>query len=318
MKKVVGITSALLVTALLFCSCNLQADVGETEQGSEASESETRQTLPKDTESTKKPTGFNFPKPPEPTGELVDTIKVMTYNLQGGQPDGRTLTARSAMHAAKINLVDPDVVLLCEARNFDNWRQDLNVSVLTAKCDVKYGIIEFSEAESTNVILYNEEKFECLSAEALKLADGGDEYSRSAVIAVLRVKESGEELVAVSTHLDLNYFATKEQIWEIIDHIDESYSQYQTRIIAGDLNCESFAATMLGGPNAVHEDGLLASGYYSANQKPDRTYTHKSKILDYVYFTGLYPTAYRVVTDAVGDYEPSDHYPVYTELGIYR
>lgn len=313
-KIIIGLCIISLILSVSSCGVP-QTEESLEEQSSE--DSETRQTSKASTKVQKPTLGYTFSEPPLPDGELIDTIKVMTYNLQGGKPDGRTLTVRSSMHAAKINLVDPDVVLLCEARNFDRRDQDLKVSLLTSKCDVSYGIIEFSAEKSTNVILYNNEKLECVSSEVIELAEGGDEYSRSAVIAVLRLKQSEKEIVAVSTHLDLNMFAAEEQIREIIDHLGENYSEYDTQIIAGDLNFESFEVTLMGGPNSIHEDGLIASGYYSANIERKRTYTHKSKILDYIYFKGAYPEKYRVVTDSVDDYEPSDHYPVYTELAIY-
>lgn len=319
MVKLLRVICVLCVFAVMLSvdSCGAYR-IGETAQSGEESEQQTPQTAKKSEKTAKPAPVYTFPKPPEPTGELVDTLKVMTYNIQGGKPDGRTLTVRSSMHAAKINLVDPDVVLLCEARNFDRRDQDLKVSLLTSKCDVSYGIIEFSAEKSTNVILYNNEKLECVSSEVIRLDDGGDEYSRSAVIATLKLKQSGEEIVAVSTHLDLNMFAAQEQVWEILDCLEEKYSEYGTQIIAGDLNFESFEITMVGGPSVIHEDAIGKCGYYSANQRLDRTYTHKAKILDYIYFKGSYPSGYRVVTDTVGDYEPSDHYPVYAELGIYK
>ena len=305
-----------ILAAVLLTSCGI-GEVGfETEATDTGTETERTVVPPKETEKPKPPV-YTFPQAPLPTGELIDSIKVMTYNIQGGKPDGRTLTVRSTYHAAKINLVSPDIVLLSEARNFDRRDQDLNIGTLTSKCDVPYGIVQFSAEKSTNAILYNNEKFDCISSEVIQLAEGGDEYSRSAVRAVLSLKQSGEELVAVATHLDLNMFAANEQIWEILDHLEENYSEYETQIVAGDLNFQSFQATLLGGPNGVHEEGLMKCGFYSSNIKNDRTCTFGSKILDYVYFKGAYPQAYRVIRDAVGEYEPSDHYPVYTELGIY-
>ena len=304
-----------MILAVGSCGASQTEEIAEPQS---ESESETRQTVVQNNKTEKPSLPYTFSEPPKPEGEAIDTIKVMTYNLQGGKPDGLTLTARSSGHAAKINLYDPDLVLLCEARNFDRRDQDLNVGVLTAKCDVKYEILQFPEVRSTNVILYSSERFECISSEAIPLADGGDEYSRSAAIAVLRLRQSGEEIVAVSTHLDLNMFAAEVQVREIMDHLAEKYSEYDTQIIAGDLNYESFEATLLGSPNSIHENGLIAGGYYSANIERDRTFTHKSKIIDYIYFKGSYPEKYRVVTDAVGDAEPSDHYPVYAELGIYE
>ena len=314
-KRMLAAMCALAIVLSMGACSETQTDEVETDQSE--TESDTRQTVVPNNKVEKPSLPYTFSEPPKPEGEVVDNIKVMTYNLQGGKPDGRTLTARSSMHAAKINLVDPDLVLLCEARNFDRRDQDLNVGVLTAKCDVKYEILQFPAVRSTNVILYSNEKFECISSEAISLAEGGDEYSRSAAIAVLRLRQSGEEIVAVATHLDLNMFAAEVQVREIMDHLAEKYSEYDTQIIGGDLNFESFEATLLGSPNTIHENGLIAGGYYSANIDRDRTFTHKTKIIDYIYFRGAYPENYRVVTDVVGDYEPSDHYPVYTELRIY-
>ena len=314
-KRMLAAMCALAIVLSMGACSETQTDEVETDQSE--TESETRKTAVPNNKTEKPSLPYTFSEPPLPEGEVVDNIKVMTYNLQGGKPDGLTLAARSSGHAAKINLYDPDLVLLCEARNFDRRDQDLNVGVLTVKCDVPYEILQFPEVRSTNVILYNSEKFECISSEAILLADGGDEYSRSAAIAVLRLKQSGEEIVAVATHLDLNMFAAEVQVREIMDHLAENYSEYDRQIIAGDLNYESFEATLLGSPNTIHENGLIAGGYYSANIDRDRTFTHKTKIIDYIYFRGAYPENYRVVTDVVGDAEPSDHYPVYAELRIY-
>ena len=311
------VACVLLAMLLLFASCNMTENEDISEKTDSGSVEQTVDDTQKPQETPQTPARYTAPEPPVLEGDVADTLKVMTYNLQGGKPDGKSLTVRSSDHAEKINLVDPDVVLLCEARHFSRKDHDLDVSILTAKCDIPYGILQSPEKRSTNVILYNEEKLECVSFEAIPLADGGDEYERSAAIALLKHKESGVCIVAVSVHLDLNTFASEEQAKELLTHLNENYSEYGTQIIAGDFNRESFAITYMGGLDAVHEYALTDGGFYSANQGLDRTYTHKSSILDYIYFKGAYPTAYKVITESVGD-EPSDHYPVYAELQIYK
>ena len=258
--------------------------------------------------------------------DVTDTVKTMTYNINNGQVNDKIASARLDYIAAQINTVDPDIVLLGEAHHYSNTRYNIAISDLTAKCDVNYGIVEFTEEESTNVILYNKDKFTLLKSEYLSIGTGTtdtDQYARDAVFAKLKRISDNREILAVATHISVSN--GMNQVRAILTHVRDNYADVERRIIAGDLNVQSLAiATAQGNETAsnkyVHENSFGNKDftdifYTDANVSVDTTATfpESNQVIDYIYTTNLNANNYQVLTGGQAS-NASDHNAVYAEL----
>ena len=262
----------------------------------------------------------------------AETVKVMSYNINNGQVNDKTLKNRLNYIAAQINSVDPDVVILNEAHHYTNSSYNIAISSLTAKCDVNYGIVEFTDNESSNVILYNTEKYTLLKSECLELGYGkADSYDaawkRDAVIAKLKRISDNREIVAVSTHISESNYGT--QLWELLTHVKDNYGDVEYRIVAGDINIQN--KDLYGdGSSTGHKGRFENSGctdipYVDANVSAngttdvDTTPTfpdpEKSKIIDYIYTTNFTAKDYQVLSGGQAS-NASDHNAVYAELTL--
>ncbi len=265
--------------------------------------------------------------------DVTDTVKTMTYNINNGQVNDKIASARLDYIAAQINTVDPDIVLLGEAHNYETSRYNIAMSDLTAKCDVSYGIVEFTAEESTNVILYNTEKFTLLKSEYLELGYGAEgqfdaQWKRDAVIAKFKRISDNREILAVATHLSTSN--GKDQIRKLLTHVWDNYADVEMRIIAGDLNVQSLTvATAQGNETAsnkyVHENSFankdFADIFYTdanvsangENVDTTTTFPDDGLVIDYIYTTNLNAKNYQVLTGGQAS-NASDHNAVYAEL----
>ena len=265
--------------------------------------------------------------------DVTDTVKTMTYNINNGQVNDKIASARLDYIAAQINTVDPDIVLLGEAHNYETSRYNIAMSDLTAKCDVSYGIVEFTAEESTNVILYNTEKFTLLKSEYLELGYGAEgqfdaQWKRDAVIAKFKRISDNREILAVATHLSTSN--GKDQIRKLLTHVWDNYADVEMRIIAGDLNVQSLTvATAQGNETAsnkyVHENSFankdFADIFYTdanvsangENVDTTATFPDDGLVIDYIYTTNLNAKNYQVLMGGQAS-NASDHNAVYAEL----
>ena len=254
---------------------------------------------------------------------IQETVKVMSYNVNNGQVNDKVLSRRLDYIAAQINSVDPDVVILNEAHNYETHSvsYDMNTADLTAKCDVNYGIVEFTDEESKNVILYNTDKYTLVSSEIIILTnldqDGneGDQYERTAVFARLKRISDGRELVATAVHLDMNKGVAKMQAWQINSKLAESYNDVR-QIVGGDFNFTSPVHDAQNGASTVHTNPFVNEGYTDVNVDVDSTATKDgSGVIDFIYSKGFEAEGYTVVK-AAGASNASDHYAIYAELTL--
>lgn len=254
---------------------------------------------------------------------VQETVKVMSYNINNGQVNDKVLSRRLDYIAAQINSVDPDVVILNEAHNYETHSvsYDMKTTDLVAKCDVNYGIVEYTNEESKNVILYNTEKYTLVSSEIITLTnldqDGneGDQYERTAVFARLKRISDGREFVATAVHLDMNKGVAKMQAWQINDKLAESYDDVR-QIVGGDFNFTSPIHDAQNGASTVHTNPFVNEGYTDVNVNVDSTETKDgSGVIDFIYSKGFEAEGYTVVK-AAGASNASDHYAIYAELTL--
>ena len=251
-----------------------------------------------------------------------ETVKVMSYNICNGQVGNKVLSTRLDYIAAQINSVDPDVVVLNEARNYGDAGYDIAISSLTEKCDVRYGIVDFVNEKATNVILYNTEKYTLVSSEVITLTnlnengdDVGDEYERTAVFARLKRISDNREFAVAGIHLDLTHEVAKMQAWEVKYHLADNYGDIR-HIVAGDFNFTSPAHDAVNGSNIVHTNPLIKEGYTDVNVGVDSTATKDgSGVIDFIYSKGFDASGYTVVK-ADNAANASDHYAIYAELTL--
>ena len=255
--------------------------------------------------------------------DVTDTVKVMSYNIcNQNDSELSTLNNRYKFIAAQINSVDPDIVILNEAHEYGNHEisQDLDISKLTAECTVNYGIVEFTEQQSTNVILYNEDKYTLVSPEIIVLTNldqegnAGDEFERTAVFARLKRNSDGREFVVTGIHFDLTHGVAKMQAWQVNDQLAENYGDIR-HIVAGDFNFTSPVHDAENGSNIVHTNPFINEGYTDANVNADHTATKDEKVIDFIYSKGFKASGYTVVK-ADNASSASDHYAVYAELTL--
>ena len=210
-----------------------------------------------------------------------ETVKVMSYNICNGQVGNKVLSTRLDYIAAQINSVDPDVVVLNEAHNYDPEypNYDITISELTDKCGVSYGIVDFVNEKATNVILYNTDKYTLVSSEVITLTNldengdnVGDKYERTAVFARLKRISDNREFAVAGIHLDLTHEVAKMQAWQVNDQLAENYGDIR-HIVAGDFNFTSPAHDAENGSNIVHTNPLIKEGYTDVNVGVDGSAT---------------------------------------------
>ena len=249
-----------------------------------------------------------------------ETVKVMSYNICNGQVNNKTLSQRLDYIAAQINSVDPDVVVLNEAHNFDaeHPTYDIAISSLTAKCDVNYGIVEYPDKESKNVVLYNTAKYTLVSSEVIDLPnesqDGTESaaYARTAVFARLKRISDNREFVVSAIHFDYVKSVAKMQAWAVNGHLAENYADVR-QIVAGDFN-------IVGTSSTVHINPFVNEGYVNANTESDATATYPEgaegeNVIDFIYSKDFKASDYTVV-NAENASAASDHRAIYAELTL--
>lgn len=263
-------------------------------------------------------------------GKFVDkNVKVMTYNLCNGQVNDTVLSNRAGALVAKINLVDPDIVALNEAHQYERSNYNIDMAEFVKDCDVNYGVIEFTDEECTNVTLYNRDKFEVVGTpefivlvkEDISGNASGDEWERTAIISKLRRIVDGEEIVVINTHLDTGRDAAKAQVYQLLSYTDTTYGTDVAKIFAGDFNYQrkdvgEKSGNMNNATSTVHQNYAKDYGYTYVNTELDvtATFPDDGTVIDYIYSYGMTPKSYKIITESVSSFEPSDHLPVYAEL----
>ena len=68
--------------------------------------------------------------------------------------------------------------------------------------------------------------------------------------------------------------------------------------------------------STVHQNYAKDYGYTYVNTELDvtATFPDDGTVIDYIYSYGMTPKSYKIITESVSSFEPSDHLPVYAEL----
>ena len=231
------------------------------------------------------------------------TYSVMTYN------DGDNSTTRVPQVSQIIIDYQPDIVGMQEV-------QKAHVAMYESKLGHYTGVYYDHDANQYGApIFFNNEKFELVESGTQWLSATPDkkfssfavsDYVRSYVYAILRDKETGEEIVAVNTHVDYIAAANVLQVEVLLDCTE----RFRGRPIfyTGDFNMQNTSE----GYKLMYAAGLRDCGTYLG-------YNVKGHI-DFCFVDLLYvvPTAHKYIDDHEYSKTASDHCPVYAEITIPR
>jgi endonuclease/exonuclease/phosphatase family metal-dependent hydrolase len=294
-------------------------------------------------------------------GKSAPDIRAMSFNvLVSGTSTERTtelygsLTYTERMDASIEMLLDllPDVCGLSECRL-------VQYKYMTAKKKFTevYGVIGSDEVSGTGeegiYIAYRKERLELVRSEVRWLSPTPDVqgslfpeaeeameqhpgesrfYSRKAVYALFRDKETGTEFVFCSTHLAYNACDTatgavlrKKQAAVLIEQLNKLFPD-MPYVIVGDMNCAPNSA-----PYNVYMESCVDARYTAAVTAPaERGTFHKfaknpsATILDHIFIRSdsAYCSKYDIVTTEYPTKKksktilPSDHYAIYADVTI--
>ena len=251
---------------------------------------------------------YNLTTPTAP--ENVVTYKIVTYN------DGDNATTNLNNVASFLLEIDPDIVGMQEVRNIDGVSR--YTSLMKGYKSVYY---DHDSSRYGAPILYKTEKFDLVDSGTQWLSDTPDEfgskydesaYIRSYVYAILKDKQTGQEIVIVNTHIDYIAEANKKQVEKLL----ELTAGFQDQIViyTADWNMRTSGL----GFKAMKDAGYIDGGTAYGKTIPDSgnyidfifVDTNKVTVNDYQFYTNHKYSAGRPQA-------ASDHNPVMVEIAIF-
>ena len=167
-------------------------------------------------------------------------------------------------------------------------------------------------------ILFRKDKFSVVECGTQWLSDTPDvagscysdsAYVRSCVYAILKDKQTGQEIVVVNTHLDYVASANKKQMQKLL----ELTARFEDRIViyTGDFNMKNTSSSFALMNGAGYTDGGTAYGEVIPSSHIDFVFVDTDEVT---------VTDYKYVSDhkySAGTSQPaSDHDPVMVEILI--
>ena len=224
---------------------------------------------------------------------------VITYN------DGDNSTTKTSQVATILRDYAPDIIGMQEV-------QSKHISVYESLMPGYKGIYYDHDTSRYGApIFYKTSKFTLVESGTQWLSDTPDtkysvfkesDYIRSYVYAILRDRSTGEEIVAVNTHVDYIAAANTKQVAVLLDCTERFKGK--TVIYTGDFNMRVTSA----GYKKMSESGFVDCGTVLGVN----VYTH----IDFCFVdlgTAL-PVAYKYIDDHQYSTTASDHNPVYSEI----
>lgn len=180
-------------------------------------------------------------------------------------------------------------------------------------------------------VFYKTEKYELLDSGTFWFSKTPEKSSltwlsafrRICTWAVLRDKETGFTFGIFNSHWDHLSVQSRNNSAELLTEKINEYAPDMPVVLTGDFNCE---------PNTVAfetlvEAGFVSSMYVAADTMGMGTYHGYSKgdtsnelPIDHIMFKSAngFAESYRVVTEKYNDIYPSDHFPIVSELILYK
>lgn len=159
-------------------------------------------------------------------------------------------------------------------------------------------------------IFWKKDKFDLVDSGIKWLSDTPDkrskysdsDYTRSFTYAILKDKETGEEIVIISTHTDYVQSAVVKQTARLMELTAEFRDK--PMLILGDFNMRDTSDAYAN----ISKECFMDSGRYVKAPSP--------ATIDFCFvdITKVVPVSYKVIDDHELSKVASDHYPVYTEF----
>lgn len=272
------------------------------------------------------------------------THKIMTCNIRVALPQdeekGLGWNARKKLTAKVINQQNPDIICLQEVikvqmddmRNY--FSEFASFGFEGPEMDpfpVGYHLI------AKNPIMFSKEKYELLTGGTYWLSEtpliGGSKSwgtARARNVSWVRLKEkqSGKEFRIINTHLDhISQEAREAQIKMILNEGDQYLDDFP-QLLAGDFNTGTNNKVLKMTEEkgwkdtytAIHgsvDPGFTYHGFKGAKYNGKTQGNQKNSRIDFILSRGLIETkGAKIIKDSDGDFYPSDHYFVSTEVEL--
>lgn len=251
---------------------------------------------------------YNSTTPVAP--ENVSTYKIVTFN------DGDNATTKTKNVAKFLLEIDPDIVGMQEVRNMDGV--SIYPSLMKGYKSVYY---DHDSSYYGAPILYKKDRFDLVDSGTKWLSDTPEEfasvypesaYIRSYVFAILKDKQTGQEIVVINTHIDYVDAANTKQVAKLIELTEEF--QDKLVIYTADWNMTVSEPGFKLMNDAGYTDGGNAYGKTIPNSGSYIDFifvdTNKVTVNDYAFYTNHKYSAGRPEA-------ASDHNPVMVEIGVF-
>lgn len=187
--------------------------------------------------------------------------------------------------------------------------------------DFENGTSANNQGEAT-FVLFAKDKFDLVKTRTYWLSDEpetpgsmysdmGQEYLRVVTWAELTRKSDNKTFVHFNTHLDFNVEIQKKEVVQIIKYMQNYTNQNIPLIMTGDFNM-SYTS------NPVAFRYLEAMGLVNSQavaDKVDSSISSFSQVIDFVMCSASFDVTYSTfIGRTYYGQQPSDHYPVYSEL----
>ena len=239
-------------------------------------------------------------------------IKTLCYNIYSPRPDEQ----RAERVLKTVSDRDPDIFCLQEATNA--WMELFTKFFSDEYAFCGEGRQEGKDCEY-NPVFYKKDRFELVDTKTFWLSETPEvcslveasKYYRICTFAMLKDKSSGEEICAVSAHLDYVWAAADRQVEILLDLLGKHGAD--KTFVCGDFNCN---------PQSPAYARMKASEFADASTVAERavivpTFTKFGKTedtIDFAFVKGFDVESF--IVDEVkydGEY-PSDHNPIIFEV----
>lgn len=255
------------------------------------------------------------------------SITAMTYNVYIKGTGAKSPGNRSAGIINNLRNVMPDVFGLQEA-DYD-WMQ----RIIEGMPEYSYVGVGRDDGETDGEfapVFYNSEKYDLLNSGTFWFSDTPDEpsvtwagmYNRICSWAVLQDKETGFAFAVFNSHWDHISIISRNKSAQLLLERIEEYAPDMPVVIMGDFNCKAETVAY----ETLINGGFIDSRYVADETSDSITYhgynnlSVDDKIIDHILFKAEYGYAnsYKVVTDTYDGIYSSDHFPVVSQITLYK
>ncbi len=242
-------------------------------------------------------------------------LKIVTQNVMCWDTAGGEYPVRRVRMKRLLDRLRPDLIGAQEVT--DRWREYFEEDL------AEYGTVFRFRGENDHEatpIYYKKDRFEAVESGVLWLSGTPEVESRgpgagclrTAIWAVLREKESGEQILFVNTHLDHRSNEARALGARLIRDFITARGELPA-VLTGDFNDTSFSAAVETVKEFMGDSRLLARESTEENTHSSEYGKPADASIDYVFVRGVTPVRYSVEKECDGRLAQSDHYAVYVE-----